>query len=207
MPRPTRNSGPGSPCLPAAIEGNREPPRRRRPRRRYLSWGSNSSRSFFCKRRARRSSGRIAPLGRLPGVNRDPEAEAAAGHLVTIVEVLDPHPSVVRLDDAAAQLQTDAHPLAFGAVEGLIDAVDHFRWHTLARVLDREFDHILALLTGRSDAQFDVTGTQRPVSLDDGLAGVLDQVDDHLLDQDWIDHERGQARCHIRTQSYLVAPQ
>ena len=139
--------------------------------------------------------------------DRDPEAELAAHDTIGIVEVSRLQPAVMGLHDRAAQLEPDSHAFGLGAVEGLVDALEHFGRHALAGILHAEFDHGLLLDLALAHAQFDMAHDRRPLRLLDRFSAVLYQVDQHLLDQDRVDHQRRHSGGQIAVEPDLVPPQ
>ena len=91
-------------------------------------------------------------------------------------------------------------PSAFGLgrEEGLVQARDHFVLQAGAHVGDAELDHAAFFgRVARHDAQLDVAPRRRQPRVVDRLGRVLQQVEQHLLDQDRVDHQRRQALRHV----------
>jgi hypothetical protein len=126
-------------------------------------------------------------LGR---ADRKPEREPAAHDPAGIVEVLGVDPALVRLDDGAAQVQADAHAFALGREEGLVQALDGLGRQAGPASVTQNCTAATPSISLRH-AQVDHALVQRHLGAVDGVAGVLHQVHQHLLDQDRVDEHGG----------------
>jgi hypothetical protein len=87
------------------------------------------------------------------------------------------------------------HALDFRREECLVQAVQAHPRAGRGPCRDAEFDDAAFVRrVARHDAQLDVAAHQRQLRAVDRLGGVLQQVQQHLLDQDRVDQQRRQ-RC------------
>lgn len=101
----------------------------------------------------------------------------------------------MRLDEASADAQAQTEAIPVGGDERIENAIQLIRWNTVTAIPDR---HLHAVAVGHADLD------QEPASLGclirHGIAGIEDQIEEHLLELHAIAQNDGQLGIKFRLQ-------
>ena len=89
-------------------------------------------------------------------MQRQPEAETTTRYFLRvfcIVEVLGLQPPLVRFDNAAAQIQADAHAFCLGGEKSLEQVAEHLFTQPIATIAQHELHHVFTVHAGVADIQ------------------------------------------------------
>ena len=111
----------------------------------------------------------------------------------------------MRFDNAAAQIQADAHAFCLGGEKSLEQVAEHLFTQPIATIAQHELHHVFTVHAGVADIQLHLAALNRHVGVVDGFGGVFQQIDQHLLDQDAVGHDLAHIVCNGVHQAHLAA--